>query len=151
MGIKRKSSRVQSTPRLIKKQIWLGIWGYWRTVFFRYAPITKLLQRKVNIIYYSAIYKTRNTGIENGMSGMHGARGMFTMIPGSLWEDSGECSHFSIPENARKDSRKCPKRFWGMFQRVPRMLEKILGNIIKDSEECSRGFVGRFKKFPGNV
>ena len=48
-----------------------------------------------------AIYKTRNTGMGNGMRGM---RGMFTRIPGNLLEDFGECSHFSIPGNVREDS-----------------------------------------------
>ena len=73
-----------------------------------------------------AIYKTRNTGVGNGMQG---TRGMFTKIPGNLLEDSGECFHFSIPGNAREDSWKCSKRFQGM-------LLKISGNVRKDSGEC---------------
>ena len=54
-----------------------------------------------------AIYKTRNTGTENGMRGMQGTRGMPTKILGNLLEDSRECSHFSVPGNAREDSGEC--------------------------------------------
>ena len=77
--------------------------------------------------------------------------GMPTKILGNLLEDSGECSHFSVPGNARedsgnviKDSRKCSKRFQGMFEKIP-------GNVIKDSGECSRRFRGMLSKIPGNV
>ena len=62
-----------------------------------------------------AIYKTRNTGVGNGMREMQGTQGMFTRIPGNLLEDSGESSHLSIPGNAREDSGECSRRFWGMF------------------------------------
>ena len=40
-------------------------------------------------------------------NGMQGTRGMFTRISGNLLEDSGECSHFSIPGNIREDSGEC--------------------------------------------
>ena len=63
-----------------------------------------------------AIYKTRNTGMGNGMRGM---RGMFTRILGNLLADSGKCSHFNIPGNAREDSGECSKRFRVMVQKVP--------------------------------
>ena len=39
---------------------------------------------------------------------------MLLKIPGNLFEDSGECSHFSIPK----------------------ILEKIPGNVREDSREC---------------
>ena len=80
-----------------------------------------------------AIYKTRNTGMGNGMRGTQGTQGIFTRIPGNLLEDSGECTHFSIPGNIREDFGECYQRFRGI-------LEKIPGNVIKDSEECSRRF-----------
>ena len=35
------------------------------------------------------IYKTRDTGMKNGMQVMRGTRGMFTWILGNLLEDSG--------------------------------------------------------------
>ena len=63
-----------------------------------------------------AIYKSRNTGMGNGM---RGTQGMFTRIPGNLLEDSGECSHFSNPGNAREDSGECPRRLQRMFQKTP--------------------------------
>ena len=78
-----------------------------------------------------AIYKTRNTETGNAM------RGMSTRIPGNLLEDSGKCSHFSIPGNAREDSG-------GMLLKIP-------GNVPKDSEECSRRFRGMLLKIPDNV
>ena len=88
----------------------------------------------------TAICKTRNTGMGNGM---RRTRGMFTRIPRNLLEDSGESSHFSIPENAREDSGECSRRFRGIFK-------KISGNVIKGSGECSRGFREMFEKIPGN-
>ena len=54
----------------------------------------------------TAIYKTRNTGMGNGVRGMQGTRGMLTRILG--------------------ESRR---EFRGMFQEIP-------GNVIKDSSEC---------------
>ena len=33
--------------------------------------------------------------------------------------ESGECSHFSIPGNAREDSGERSRRFRGMFQNTP--------------------------------
>ena len=68
---------------------------------------------------YKAIYKTRNTGTGNRMRGMQGTRGMSTKIPGNLLEDSGECSHFSIPGNVIKNSEKFSRRFWGMLLKIP--------------------------------
>ena len=65
----------------------------------------------------------------NGMREMQGTRGMFTKIPGNLLEDSGKSSHFSIPGNAREDSRECSRRLWGTSLKIP-------GNVIKDSGEC---------------
>ena len=91
-----------------------------------------------------AIYKTRNTGMGNGMKEMPGAQGMFIRIPGNLLEDSGECSHFSIPGIAREDSGECSRRFRGMLLKIP-------GNDREDSGQCSRGFRGMFEKIPGNV
>ena len=134
------------------------MWDYWRTVFFRYAPITKLLQRKVNIIYYSAIYKTRNTGIENGMSGMHGTRGMFTMIrevseriPGNVLILAFRRMLGKIPGNVQKDFgecfrgfRECWRRSWGILLKIPR-------NVPEDSWGGSRSFREMFKRSPGNV
>ena len=75
---------------------------------------------------------------------MQGMRGMLIRITGNLLEDSGECSHFAIPRNSRKDSGECPRRFRGMFQ-------KIAGNVPEVSGECSSIFQGMFKKIPGNA
>ena len=101
------------------------------------------LLKEIYLIYSAniwAIYKTRNTGMGNGM---RGTQGMFTRIPGNLLEDSGGCSHFSIPGNAREDSGECSRRLRGI-------LEKILGNVRKDSGESSRRFRGILLKIPGN-
>ena len=57
-------------------------------------------------IFFLAILKTKNTGTGNGMRGMRGTRGMFTMIPGNLLEGSGECSYFKIPGNVQEDEKK---------------------------------------------
>ena len=56
----------------------------------------------------TAVYKTRNTGTGKGMRGM---RGMFTRIPVSLLEDSGECWYFIIPGNVEEDSGESKFRF----------------------------------------
>ena len=81
-----------------------------------------------SFIKQGAIYKTRNTGIRNGLRAMLGTRGMFTRILGNLLEDSGECSHFSIPGSTRKDSGVFSRKFRGMFK-------KILGNVPGDSRD----------------
>ena len=80
----------------------------------------------------------------NRMRGMQGTRGMFTKILGNLFEDSGECSHFSIPRNSRKDSREPSRRFQGMLLKIP-------GNVTEGLGECSRRFREMFTKIPGNV
>ena len=67
-----------------------------------------------------AIYKTRNTGMGNGMRGTQGTQGIFTRIPGNLLEDSGECTHFSIPGNIREDFGECYQRFRGMLLKIPK-------------------------------
>ena len=41
------------------------------------------------------------------------------MILGNLFEDSGECSHFSIPESTQKDSGVFSRRFRGMLKKIP--------------------------------
>ena len=86
-------------------------------------------EARIEITCKKAIYKTRNTGMGNGMRGMQGTRGMFTRIPGNLLEDSGESSHFSIPRNVQEDSGECSRRFRGMSLKIP-------GNVPEDSEEC---------------
>ena len=51
----------------------------------------------------------------NGMRGMHGTRGMFTMIPGNV----------------------LILVFRGMFKKIPGNAINVLGNVWKDSGECS--------------
>ena len=87
----------------------------------------------------------------NGMRGMQGTQGMFIKIPGNVLEDSGECSHFSIPGNSRKNSGNVREDSGECSRRFQRMLLKIPGNVIKDSVECSRRFQGMFHRIPGNV
>ena len=55
----------------------------------------------------TAIYKTRNTGTENGMRGMQGTRGMFTRIPGNVLILAFRGIFEKIPGNAREDSGEC--------------------------------------------
>ena len=62
-------------------------------------------------------------------NGMRGTRGMFTRSPRNLLEDSGECSHFSIPGNVREDSGECSRIYRGMFEKIP-------GDVQEDSGEC---------------
>ena len=82
----------------------------------------------------TAIYKTRNAGMGNGMRGIRGTPEMFTMVPRNLLKDFGECSVFSIPQYSPKDSRECSRRFWEMFK-------KILGNVQEDSAESKHRFI----------
>ena len=79
------------------------------------------------------IYKTRDTGMKNGMQVMRGTRGMFTWILGNLLEDSGNVLILAfrgmlekIQGNSPEDSGECSGRFWGMFRKIP-------GNIQEDS------------------
>ena len=66
--------------------------------------------------FEKTIYNTRNTGIGNGMRGMHQMREIFTLIPGNLLGDSGDfCGHFNITGNIQADSRECLKRLQGIF------------------------------------
>ena len=84
-----------------------------------------------------AIYKTRNTGMGNGIRGTQGMK-----IPGNVSKDSGVCS----------------QTFWGMCIRIPANLIKfrgmflrIPGNVSKDSGECSQTFWGMCIRIPGNL
>ena len=69
-------------------------------------------------------------------------------IPGNLLENSGKCCFFNNPSNVEADSRKCFRRFGGMFKKILRnvlkdsggMLKKIPGSVQGDSRQC-------FKKF----
>ena len=61
-----------------------------------------------------AIYKTRNTGMGNGMREMQGTREIFTRIPGNL----------------------LILAFRGMLKKIPGMFQKIPGNVPEDSVEC---------------
>ena len=56
------------------------------------------------------IYKTRDTGMKNGMQVMRGTRGMFTWILGIVQK---------IPGNVREDSGECSGRFRGIFKKIP--------------------------------
>ena len=82
-----------------------------------------------SFIKQGAIYKTRNTGIGNGLWGMLEMGGAINRILGNFLEDSGECSHFSIPGSTRKDSGVFSRKFRGMFK-------MILGNVPEDSWQC---------------
>ena len=113
--------------------------------FTREYPCRSELQSNfIEIALWLAIYKTKNTGMGNGMRGIRGTRGMFTSIPGNLLEDSGECYYFNIPGNVPEDCGECPRRFRGMFK-------KTSGSVQRDSGECSRGFRGMLKKILGNL
>ena len=106
--------------------------------FTREYPCRSELQSNfIEIALWLAIYKTKNTGMGNGMRGIRGTRGMFTSIPGNLLEDSGECYYFNIPGNVPEDSGECWRRFRGMFERIP-------GNIQEDSR-------GMLRKISGNL
>ena len=65
-----------------------------------------------------ATYKTRNTGMENGMQGTQGGRERLTRISENLLEDSAECYHFNIPWDIQIVSREYSRRFWEMFQKT---------------------------------
>ena len=85
------------------------------------------------------------------MQGIRRTRGMFTMIPENLLEDSGECYYYNIAGYVEEDSRECWRRSRGMLRKIP-------GNVEEDSEECWRRFLGMFqkilgmfKKIPGNA
>ena len=101
-----------------------------------------------------AMYKTRNTGMGNGMRGTRGMggmlysgechqtfRGMSSDIPGNVIKHSGECHKKfrgmspNIPENFAKYSGECRQTFRGMSSNIP-------GNVIKKSGECPQTFRG---------
>ena len=62
-----------------------------------------------------AFYKTRNTGMGNGI------RRMFTKILGNLLEDSGECFILA---------------FRGIFEKIPGNVREDSGNVQEDFGEC---------------
>ena len=74
------------------------------------------------------MYKTRNTGMRNGMRGTRGIGGMLY---------SGECGQTflgmssNIPRNVVKHSGECRQIFWGVSPYIP-------GNVAKYSGECPR-------------
>ena len=84
------------------------------------------------------MYKTRNTGMGNGMQrtrGMGGMlypgeccytfRGMSSNIKGNIAKHYGECRQIfrgissNIPGNVAKHSGECDQTFWGMSSRIP--------------------------------
>ena len=62
---------------------------------------------RIEITCKKAIYKTRNTGMGNGMRGMQGTRGMFTRIPGNLLILAFRGMLTKIPGNVQEDSGEC--------------------------------------------
>ena len=82
---------------------------------------------------------------------MEGTRGMFTRIASYALEDSWEYYNFNITENVCEDSRECSRKFWKCPRRFRGMFEKIPGNVIKYSGECWRRFRETLLKIPGNV
>ena len=78
--------------------------------------------------HLGAMYKTKNTGIGNGMWGTRGIGGMSSIIP----------------ENVAKHSGECPKTFRGMSPNIP-------GNVVKHSGECPKTFRGMSSKNTENI
>ena len=107
-------------------------------------------------LFQSAMYKTRNTGTENGMLGTRVMGGMLYSgecpqtfrvispnIPGNVAKHSGECRQtfrgisLNIPGNVLKHSGECSQIFRGMSPDIP-------GNVVEHSKECCRTFRGMF-------
>ena len=78
------------------------------------------------------MYKTRNTGMGNGMRGT-GNRGnvIFRGMPPNIGGMS-----FNIPENIVKHSGECSQTFQGISPSIP-------GNVAKHFGECPIYFDGR--------
>ena len=118
------------------------------TVLFYVNFILTSLCSKFNSIYFTAMYKTRNTGTENGMRGTCRMEGMF--YPENVAKHSGECPQTfwrMLPNNLQnvlKHSRECRKTFWGMSS-------NILGNVAKHSGECRKTFWRMSPIIPGNI
>ena len=109
------------------------------------------------------MYKTRNTGMGNGVRGTGRMgnvifRGKSSKIPGNVVTHSGECPQtfrgmlLNIQRNVAKHSRErwmssniqgnvfkhsgeCPQTFWGVSPNIP-------ANIAKHSRECPQIFRG---------
>ena len=88
------------------------------------------------------MYKTRNTGTENGMRGtraMGEMLGMSPNIPGNVAKHSGECRQTfqgissNIPGNIAKHPEECCQTFWKISPNIP-------GNVAKHSGECRPTF-----------
>ena len=109
------------------------------------------------------MYKTRNTGMGNGMQrtqGMGGMlysgeccctfRGMSSNIPGNIAKHYGECCQtfrgmlLNIPRNVTRHSGKCRQIFRGISSNIP-------GNAAKHSGECDQTFWGMSSRIPGKV
>ena len=72
------------------------------------------------------MYKTRNTGTENGMRGTQGMRRMLY-------------------------SRECPQTFQGMSPNILGNVPNILGNVLKHCGECRQTFRGISPNISENV
>ena len=79
------------------------------------------------------MYKTRNTGTENGMRETRGMEGM--LYSGDCRQTTREMSSKN-PENVVKHSREYRQTFRGMLPNIP-------GNVAKHSRECPIYFDGR--------
>ena len=67
-----------------------------------------------------AIYKTRNTGMGNGMRETQGTQGIFTRVPGNVLILAYRGMFEKISGSAIKDFGEYLKRFRGMLLKIPK-------------------------------
>ena len=98
-----------------------------------------------------AIYKTRNTGMGNGIREMRRIGGMlysgecrktfwgmFSNIPGNVLKSSGECCQTfremssNIAEKVAKHSREYRQTFRRMSQNIPVNFVKLLSSLVSE-------------------
>ena len=74
---------------------------------------------------------------------------MFTRIPGTHLEDSGNWYHIEIPGDIEEDSGECLRVFQGMLKKIPKF-SKIFRGMLERFWEFSKRFLELIKKVSGN-
>ena len=91
--------------------------------------------------HVTVMYKTRNTGMGNGM---RGTRGMGRMLYSGEYRQTFRGMSRNILGNVLKHSGGYRQTFRGMQPNIPR-------NVVKHSGECSQTFREMQPNIPGNV
>ena len=94
------------------------------------------------------MYKTRNTGMGNGIRKTWGMRGM---LYSGIYHQKFRVISSKIPRNVPKHSRDIAKHSGECPQTFQEILPNIPGNVLKHSGECRQTSREMWSNIPGNV